>query len=100
MSTITKEEALDSLAPKAVWCIDNGVIDWQSPNIPQPTDAEIQAEIARLQAEYDALDYARKRASEYPPIVDYIDGVVKGDQEQIDNYISKCLAVKAKYPKS
>ena len=45
----------------------------------------------------DAYKYAR--ASEYPPITDYIDGVVKGDQVQIDKYIADCLAVKAKYPK-
>jgi hypothetical protein len=25
--------------------------------------------------------------------------VVKGDQDQIDEYIAACLAVKAKYPK-
>jgi hypothetical protein len=43
--------------------------------------------------------YAIKRVAEYPPITDYIDGVVKGDQAQIDKYIADCLAVKAKYPK-
>ena len=43
--------------------------------------------------------YADSRASEYPPIIDYLDGVVKGDQAQIDAYIAACLAVKAKYPK-
>lgn len=43
--------------------------------------------------------YAQKRAAEYPPITDYIDGVVKGDQAQIDKYIADCQAVKAKYPK-
>ena len=43
--------------------------------------------------------YIAKRASEYPPITDYIDGVVKGDQAQIQAYIDACLAVKAKYPK-
>jgi hypothetical protein len=43
--------------------------------------------------------YQRNRASEYPPITDYIDGVVKGDQAQIDAYIAACQAVKAKYPK-
>jgi len=32
-------------------------------------------------------------------LLDYIDGVVKSDQGQIDKYISECLAVKAKYPK-
>lgn len=40
-----------------------------------------------------------KRYDEYPPIQDYIDGVVKGDQNQIDTYIAKCKEVKLKYPK-
>jgi len=43
---------------------------------------------------YDAL-----RRNEYPRIEEYIDGVVKGDQAQIDAYIQKCLDIKAKYPK-
>lgn len=43
--------------------------------------------------------YAQKRAAEYPPMTDYLDGVVKGDQAHIDKYIADCLAVKAKYPK-
>lgn len=39
------------------------------------------------------------RAAEYPPMADYLDGIVKSDQAQIDKYIADCLAVKAKYPK-
>ena len=39
------------------------------------------------------------RANEYPPMSDYLDGIVKGDQAQVDKYIADCLAVKAKYPK-
>lgn len=39
------------------------------------------------------------RAEEYPPMTDYLDGIVKGDQAQIQAYIDACLAVKAKYPK-
>lgn len=50
-------------------------------------------------AVFNSLTYAQKRAAEYPPIADYIDGVVKGDQAQIDAYIAACQAVKAKYPK-
>lgn len=46
-----------------------------------------------------APTYAQKRAAEYPPMSDYLDGVVKGDQAQMDKYIADCLAVKAKYPK-
>lgn len=47
----------------------------------------------------EELTYSEKRSMEYPPIADYLDGVVKGDQVQIDKYIADCLAVKAKYQK-
>ena len=43
--------------------------------------------------------YQRQRAAEYPPMTDYLDGLVKGDQVQMQAYIDACLAVKAKYPK-
>jgi len=39
------------------------------------------------------------RSKEYPPITDYLDGIVKSDQAQIDAYIAACQAVKLKYPK-
>jgi len=60
---------------------------------------EVAYDKVAVQAYVDAHAYIAKRASEYPPITDYIDGVVKGDQAQIDKYIADCLAVKAKYPK-
>jgi len=68
------------------------------------TDAEadaIRSALAHAQsaAHQASLSYAQKRAAEYPPMADYLDGVVKGDQAQIDGYVSACLAVKAKYPK-
>lgn len=64
------------------------------------TDEEAAAIHAAEQAAIEAAKtYAQKRAAEYPPITDYLDGVVKGDQAQIDKYIADCLAVKAKYPK-
>ena len=30
---------------------------------------------------------------------DYLDGIVKGDAEQVAAYVVACLAVKSKYPK-
>ncbi len=60
---------------------------------------EVAYDKAAVQAYVDAHAYIAKRAAEYPPITDYLDGVVKGDQAQIDKYIADCLAVKAKYPK-
>jgi len=53
-----------------------------------------------VQTYIDTHAYIAKRAAEYPPMTDYLDGVVKGDQAQIDAYIAACLAIKAKYPKA
>jgi hypothetical protein len=47
----------------------------------------------------DPLAYRDLRAAEYPPMADYLDGIVKGDTAQVQAYIDACLAVKAKYPK-
>ena len=52
-----------------------------------------------VQAYINSHAYIAKRQAEYPSFIDYIDGVVKGDQAQIDKYIADCQAVKAKYPK-
>jgi hypothetical protein len=43
--------------------------------------------------------YKDKRAAEYPDFRDYLDGIVKGDDAQVQAYIDACLAVKNKYPK-
>jgi len=53
----------------------------------------------KRQDEYDNASYDVKRSREYPPATDYLDGIVKGDQTQIDKYISDCLAIKEKFPK-
>ncbi len=60
---------------------------------------EVQYDLAAVEAYAKSQEYIAKRQAEYPPITDYIDGVVKGDQDQIDKYIADCLAVKTKYPK-
>lgn len=54
---------------------------------------------AQENAQATSNHYTIKRAAEYPSMTDYLDGVVKGDQAQINKYIADCLAVKAKYPK-
>jgi len=60
---------------------------------------EVAYDKAAVQAYVDAHAYIAKRAAEYPNPAEYLDGVVKGDQAQIDKYIADCLAVKAKYKK-
>ncbi len=63
---ITTADALYSLVPNEpnAFVYINGELDWRS-TTPQPTDAEIQAEIIRLQAIYDSQEYARLRKAEY-----------------------------------
>lgn len=63
-----------------------------------------QERIALSEEEKRALtpppyNYKQERAEHYPDFREYLDGVVKGDQEQIQAYVAACLAVKAKYPK-
>lgn len=96
---ITKLEAILSLVPGAAITQHGNSVEWHSPSIATVTDEQIATEQARLQASYEAMQYKRDRQPEYPPITDYLDGVVKGDQAQIDKYIADCQAVKAKYPK-
>lgn len=73
-------------------------IEWKNGTTPIPVN-EILAKKQELIAEYNAKQYQRDRAKEYPDFKEYLDGIVKGDQAQIDKYIADCLAIKAKYPK-
>jgi hypothetical protein len=65
-------------------------------------DAEgnkVEIDMDAVNAWVDPNTYKYQRVTEYPPITDYLDGIVKGDTEQVQAYIDACLAVKAKYPK-
>lgn len=81
----------------------NGAVATQAWEIVEKYSAEEKAaklaEKAAREAEFAATEYQRRRAAAYPPMADYIDGIVKGDQAQVQAYIDACLAVKAKYPK-
>ena len=84
-------DALYKLNPSVVRTIGDVAYD--------ANENEVAYDKVAVQAYVDAHAYIAKRAAEYPPITDYLDGIVKNDQAQIDKYIADCLAVKAKYPK-
>ena len=78
------------VSPEMTWmdCSDNCKIGWTLENgvLTEPTE---------VRKTYDA-----ERKKEYNAILgEYLDGVVKDDQAQIDKYIEDCKAIKAKYPK-
>lgn len=60
---------------------------------------QVTIDMSAVNAWVDPKAYVSKRQAEYPPFTDYLDGIAKGDQAQIDKYIADCQAVKAKYPK-
>jgi len=60
---------------------------------------EVAYDKEAVQAYVDSQAYIGKRQAEYPPMTDYLDAVVKGDESQKQAYIDACLAVKLKYPK-
>jgi len=99
MIKLDKAAAILSLVPNAEFVIRDDVIEWHSPSTSPVSDEQIAQELTRLEQQYATDAYKRNRLAEYPPLTDYLDGVVKGDQTQIDKYIADCLAVKAKYPK-
>ena len=78
---------------------DINQIIWHDGNPTNITNEQILNKKAELQAEYDSKEYQRQRANEYPDFKEYLDGIVKGDNTQIQKYINDCLAVKSKYPK-
>jgi len=87
-----KAKAIFSLYPTAVNVIDDETA-YDAQGNPVTYDK------ATVQSYIDAHAYKAKRQAEYPPFTDYLDGVAKGDQAQIDKYIADCQAVKTKYPK-
>ena len=57
--------AIQSLTPNAECVVDDDNILWLDVNQIQPTDAEIAAEVTRLQGIYDSQEYARNRKAKY-----------------------------------
>jgi hypothetical protein len=93
---ITKSNALVSLRPGAQWVLRGDNLEWMDTEQTQPTEAEITAEVARLQAEYEAKEYQRKRAAAYPSIADQLDTIYHNG---IDAWKAEIAAVKTEYPK-
>jgi hypothetical protein len=92
-------QSIRSLCPGGRWYChgnDYNALHWVSEDIPKPTKEEIEAEMQRLQAEYDHNEYQRLRAIEYPSFADQFDLLYHGGYDAWKAEINK---VKQKYPK-
>lgn len=95
-------QAIANLRPKANFRVvaqsdmTTMVVEWLDTEQTQPTDAEITAEITRLEADYAAKQYQRDRAAAYPSIADQLDLLY---HQGIDGWKAAIDAIKQEYPK-
>ena len=87
--------AINPNAEVSVNADDIKQITWHNGTTPI-AEADILAKQAELQADYEAKEYQRKRASEYPSIADQLDDLYHNG---IDGWKSSIKAVKDKHPK-
>ena len=95
---ISKIDAILSLSPGAEVVVRGEEVEWIKPSTAPVTEAQIAAELTRLQADYEAKQYQRDRAGEYPAIGDQLDALWKGGSAA-EEMLALVQAVKDKYPK-
>jgi len=95
---LTKFDAVQSLVGGELSQPLDGIIRYHSGQTP-PSDAEIDAEVIRLQAEFSAQEYARNRALAYDSIGNQLDMIYKDNLNGTTTHKASVEAVKAKYPK-
>jgi len=98
---IELHHAIQSLRPNSACAIRNNdidQIDWSqdTSNEPIPSNEQILAEVARLQAEHDVNKYHRDRAKAYPSIQEQLDTLYHGGY---DEWKAMITAVKKQFPK-
>jgi len=91
-------KALQSLTPKAEWVLRGDELEWLDTKQTQPTDAEITAEVTRLQTEYDSLSYARSRKQEYDKLPQF-EMQFDDNRDGTSTWVDSILAIKDKFPK-
>tara|TARA_R110000764_G_scaffold130780_1_gene218658 strand:- start:74 stop:367 length:294 start_codon:yes stop_codon:yes gene_type:complete len=92
---LTKFDAVLSLVGGGLSQPLDGIIRYHSGQTP-PTEAEIDTEVIRLQAEYDAQEYARERATAYPSVGEQLDEIYHNG---IASWKAVIKVTKDKYPK-
>jgi len=89
--------AIKSDAQVSVRGEDINQITWHDGNPTNITEEQILAKQVELQAEYDALDYARKRKAEYPTIEELVVALYDTDDKAAID--AKRAEIKLKYSK-
>ena len=99
MSTLQNiMQAITNLNPTAE--VSASGIDDITWHVGTPTSkSDIEAEVSRIETEYDAQTYARNRASDYPSNGDQWDMIYKDNKNSTTTHADAVEAVKTKWPK-
>ena len=94
----TTAKALQSLKPNAEWVLHGDVLTWLDGVQTEPTQSEIDAEVIRLQAEYDSQAYARNRKAEYDQLNQF-EMQFDDDRDSTTTWVDKINEIKGRHPK-
>jgi hypothetical protein len=97
---ITKANALSSLRPGAEWILRGDDLEWLDQNQTQPTDAEIDAEVARLTALEPARIATENRRAAYIADADPLFFKAQRGEATMEEWQAKVAEIKQRFPKS
>jgi hypothetical protein len=96
---ITKANALFSLRPGAEWVLRGDDLEWLDQNQTKPTEAEIQAEVARLTALEPARIATENRRAAYIAEADPLFFKAQRGEATMEEWQAKVADIKARFPK-
>lgn len=95
---ITISDALQSLCPGAQWVLRGNEIEWLDQVQAQPTEAEIKAEIKRLQDELPNKIAKENRAAAYKLEADPLFFKAQRGEATQQEWLDKVAEIQARYP--
>ena len=96
---IKKNDALRSLRPGAEWVLRGDELEWLDANQTQPSDAEIEAEVARLTALEPARIATENRRAAYAAEADPLFFKAQRGEATMAEWQAKVAEIKTRYPK-
>ena len=97
MST-SLDHALMNLRPGAEFHLKGSKLTWVDSKQTEPSQAEIDAELKRLQEEWDAQAYARNRKAEYDAL-NQLEMQFDDKEDGTTTWEDAIKAIKTKWPK-
>lgn len=96
---ITKGDAIISLRPGAEWVLRGDELEWLDANQSQPSDAEIEAEVARLTALEPARIATENRRAAYISEADPLFFKAQRGEATMEDWQAKVAEIRARFPK-